>query len=130
ISVAESKHIRSRMGLPAPNPQLNRDVTDVLLNEPSKNSDLVQSRWRRCGQRGDLLLDLGGSVTAPTGQIPVPISHLLPAGEPIRGWPPRRKEGDDHLPLQAAHWRHVIFLARSEERRVGKEYRGGWLSAL
>src|SRR5205085_2106424 len=96
ISITKSEYIRSRMRLPTPNSKFDRDVTDILLNEPRQDSDLVQSRGRRSGQCTNFLLDLGGGIQASAGQVPIPIPHLLPAGESIGGRATGRKERDDH----------------------------------
>jgi len=101
------------MRLEASDAQLDCDVADVVLNELGDRHHLGQGRIRQRSQRCHPLLDFRGSIEPAAGQIPVPRSHLLPAGKSIRGDAARGKERHDHLSRNTLQRRHLVFFANA-----------------
>jgi len=111
IAVAVGKDVARGMGLQTSDAEFDGDITDIVLDEHGEHLHFGERRRHGRGEFGDLLLDFRGRIAAALGEVGLPLGHFRPTEETFFLRVAGRKEGDQHLPFNAAQWRHIVFDA-------------------
>src|SRR6185312_11338653 len=78
IAIAKAEDVGCRMRLETANPDFNRDIANVGLQEGGDGDDFVAERGFAGGQLYGPLVDLGRCLAAAVGKIVVPSADFLP----------------------------------------------------
>ena len=83
VSKTVAEDVCRRVRLPTADAQPDSDVADIPLNKIGKRMHFFFLGLVRGGQLGNLLLDQGRSIAAPSRQIRIPKAHIPPSFESL-----------------------------------------------